>query len=101
MGQVSKYQKNCPQDSGTANKVSTQCATDCASNTSVRANMGVCIVFKWSKPYFNVCALILYVCEGSSQAITHAKNYGINIFEYKGHDLWHTRYVCVSGWYQT
>ena len=58
-------------------------------------------IFYRLKLYFNVCALILYVCEGSSQAITHAKNYVINIFEYKGHDLWHTRYVCVSGWYQT
>ncbi len=51
------------------------------------ANMGVCVIFTWPKPYFNVHALIFYVCEGSSQAIKHAKKYGSNIFEYEGHDL--------------
>jgi len=58
-----------------------------AANTGLHANMGVLVVFKWPKPYFNVCALIFYMCEGSSQAIKDAKNYGINIFDYEGHDL--------------
>ncbi len=44
-----------------------------AAKTGVRANMGEHIVFTWPKPYFNVHALIFYVCEGSSQAIKHAK----------------------------
>jgi len=44
-----------------------------AAHTCICANMGVYVVFTWPKPYFNVHALIFYMCEGSSQAITHAK----------------------------
>jgi hypothetical protein len=44
-------------------------------------------VFQWLKLYFNVRALIFYDCEGSSQPIEHAKKYGINIFDYEGHNL--------------
>jgi len=44
--------------------------------------MGVGVIFTWPKTYFNVRALIFYVCEGSNQAIKNAKNYGINIFDY-------------------
>jgi len=51
-----------------------------ASNASVHANMGVHVVFTWPKPYFNVCALIFYACEGSSQAIKHAKKIMVSIF---------------------
>jgi hypothetical protein len=56
-----------------------------AVNTGMRKNMGVLVIFTLPKPYFNVHALIFYVCEGSSQAIKHAKNYPINIFDYEGH----------------
>jgi len=73
-----------------------------AANTGVHANMGM--RFTWPKPeyslpkpYFNVHALIFYVCEVSSQVILGArsfidienmqKNYGINVFDYEGHDL--------------
>ncbi len=59
----------------------TQCATDCGPlkiglwsvNTSLRVNMGVRVVFRWPKTYTIVHALIFNVCEGSSQAIKHAK----------------------------
>jgi len=54
-----------------------------------------CIIFTWLKPYFIVCALIFYVCEGLSQPIANQLNmqkyYGINIFDYEGHYLLHTR----------
>jgi len=52
--------------------------------------LGRFVVFTWPKPYFNISALIFYVCEESSQPtepIKHAKNYGIDIFDYEGHDL--------------
>ncbi len=44
------------------------------------------VVFTWLKPYFNVRALILYECEGSSQPIEpieHANNFDINIFDFE------------------
>jgi len=64
----------------------------------IGACMQIRIVFTWLKPYFNIRALIFYVCEGSSQPIAnflfitkHAKNYGISIFDYEGHNLRQTR----------
>ncbi len=66
----------------------------------VRANVNVYwhAIFTWLKPYFNIRALIFYMCEGSSQPIAnsifitkHAKNYGINNIDYEGHNIWHTR----------
>jgi len=51
-------------------------------------------IFIWLKLYFNIYALIFYLCEGLSQPIAKCKNYGINIFDYEGHNLWHTRYKC-------
>jgi len=70
---------------------------DCGSHNrdGVHANLGGHIVYTWLKLYFNILALIFYKCEGSSQPIEpikHAKNYVIDIFDYEGHDLWHTRY---------
>jgi len=69
-----------------------QCATDCVphNRAGVNANTGWRVVFTWLKPYFNISALIFYVCEGSSQTIEPiklAKNYGIDIFDYEGHNL--------------
>jgi len=63
--------------------------------------MGMHVILTWPKPeysllkqYFNVCALIFYMCEGLSQVILGArsfihvenmqKNFGINIFDYEG-----------------
>ncbi len=54
----------------------------------IRARPVCC--FTWLKPYFNISALIFYVCEESSQPtepIKHANYYGIDIFDYEGHDL--------------
>ncbi len=31
----------------------------------------ICVIFIWLKPYFNICALIYYVCEGSRQPIAN------------------------------
>jgi len=44
--------------------------------------------FIWLKLYFNIRAVIFYMCEGSSQL--HEKNYGINIFHHEDQNLWHT-----------
>jgi len=53
------------------------------------------VFFMRLKPYFKVCALIFYVCEGSSQAIANQLNMQkimVSIFfDYEGLDLWHTR----------
>jgi len=61
-----------------------------AVNTGVHANKYVSFVHG-SSHIFNICALILNVCEGSSQPIAnslfitkHAKNYGIYIFDHEG-----------------
>ncbi len=46
--------------------------------------------FYMAQAVSSVRALRFYVCEGSSQPIEpikHAKNYGIDIFDYEGHDL--------------
>ncbi len=40
-----------------------------ASDTGMHVNMGVYVIFTWPKSYFNVCALILYMCEGLRQVI--------------------------------
>ncbi len=44
-----------------------------AANTGMPVYMGVHVIFAWPKLYFKVCALIFYMCVGSSQAIKHAK----------------------------
>jgi len=60
---------------------------DCGPHNRA-VNMGGCVAFTWLKLYFNVCALIFYVCEGSSQSIPNQlnmqKNNRINIFDYEG-----------------
>jgi len=49
------------------------------------------VIFMRLKPYFKVCALIFYVCEGSSQAIANQlnmQNIVVSIFfDYERHDL--------------
>ena len=47
----------------------------CASNVGVRAiYVQIRVVFTWLKLYFNVPALIFYVCEGLSQPIANQLN---------------------------
>ncbi len=84
---------------------STQCATDCgplitcinANDRNSMVQIWVCESFLHGQAIFYVCTLIyVYVCEGSSQPIAQLnmpKNYGLNIFDYEGHNLWHTRYL--------
>ncbi len=60
-----------------------QCATDCGPQNvlqiwlcmQMRAGTPLChVVFTWLKPYFNVRALIFFMCEGSSQPIANQLN---------------------------
>jgi len=44
-----------------------------ACNTGARWEGILAWLFYRLKQYFNVCALIFYLCEGLSQAIKHAK----------------------------
>ncbi len=64
--------------------VCTQCATDCGPHNSadVHANTGWRIVFTWLKLYFNICALIFYVCEGLSQPREPIKQFKILWYRY-------------------
>jgi len=64
-------------------KNTTQCAKDCGPHNHA-ANTGRHIVFTWLRLYFNIDAIIFYVCEGLSQPIANQlnmqTNYGNNIF---------------------
>jgi len=58
---------------------STQCAMDCGPQNVLQiwACMQIplcCVVFTWFKLYFNICALIFYVCEGSKQPTANQLN---------------------------
>jgi hypothetical protein len=63
----------------------------------IRACVPLChVVFKWLQPYFNVCGLIFYMCEGFSEPIANQLNYGMDIFDHEGHgSLTHTVIVCI------
>jgi len=45
------------------------------------------VVFTWLKPYFKVCALIFYMCEGLSQAIANQLNM---------QKLWHQYFLTMK-----
>jgi hypothetical protein len=51
-------------------------ATDCGPHkrAGVHANTGGRVIFTWLKLFFNICAIIFYVYEGSSQPIEPIKH---------------------------
>ncbi len=90
----------CKRDLVKGNHGYTQCVIDCGPQNplQIRACVQIqadvplcCVVLSFYKLYLSVCALIFYVCEGLSQPIANRlnmqKNYGIDIFDYEGHNL--------------
>ncbi len=64
------------------------------------ANTGGRVIFTWLKTYFNVCALIFYMCEGSIQPTANQLNMQkirvsifltkkATIFDTHGTNFWH------------
>jgi len=58
-----------------------------------------CIIFTWLKSYFNVCFLIVYVCEGSSQPIPNQLK--CKKLWYRYFWLWKPQYLTLTVYVRT
>ncbi len=87
-----------------------QCVKDCGPHNCAckyghkNTDEPLCVsmsVFTQLKPYFNICALIFFNLYGWRIQSTHNEvwinqlnipsKFGINIFDYEGHNPWHTQ----------